>query len=76
MPYILSSKKIIARTNNLQLIEKNICLHSLRHSIATHLIDNGATLEFVKDFLGHSEINTSHIYARRRKIKEIIINQL
>ncbi len=38
--------------------------HSLRHSIATHLLDAGVSLEFVQDHLGHKSINSTSIYAR------------
>lgn len=38
--------------------------HSLRHSIATHLLDAGVALEFVQDHLGHKSINSTSIYAR------------
>jgi len=38
--------------------------HSLRHSIATHLLDAGATLEFIQDHLGHQSIRSTSIYAR------------
>lgn len=62
-------KKIIARTGNKAILEKNITLHCLRHSIAVHLMDNGETFEYVKTFLGHSVADTSLIYARRRKRK-------
>jgi len=38
--------------------------HSLRHSIATHLLDAGVSLEFVQDHLGHRSIRSTSIYAR------------
>jgi site-specific recombinase XerD len=39
----------------------------MRRSIATHLMDNGADINFVKDFLGHVLLDTTHIYSKRRK---------
>jgi site-specific recombinase XerD len=38
--------------------------HNLKHSIATHLLDAGADLSFVKDWLGHANIQNTTIYAR------------
>jgi site-specific recombinase XerD len=38
--------------------------HGLKHSIATHLLDAGADLAFVKDWLGHANIQNTTIYAR------------
>lgn len=60
-------KEIINLTQNNQLKSKGITLHCLRHSIATHLIDNGANIEFVQLLLGHSEIDTTHLYSKRRQ---------
>ena len=45
-------------------LNKNICLHSLRHSIATHLLENGMKVEYVRDFLGHNQLKTTQIYTR------------
>ncbi|WP_417358585.1 tyrosine-type recombinase/integrase [Flavobacterium sp.] len=56
-------KKIIMRTNNPELINKKISLHSLRHSIAHHLIENNASTDFIKGFLGHSK----YIYSVKNK---------
>jgi integrase/recombinase XerD len=43
-------------------IEKQICLHSLRHSIATHLLQQEMTLEQIAKFLGHRTIRATQIY--------------
>jgi len=41
-----------------------ITLHSLRHSIATHLLAGGLSVEQVRDFLGHTNIESTQIYTR------------
>ncbi len=43
-------------------IQKEIGLHTLRHSIATHLLQSGMTLEEVSQFLGHSSLESTQIY--------------
>ena len=45
-------------------IRKRITLHSLRHSIATHLLNQGLPLESVRDFLGHARLESTQIYTR------------
>jgi site-specific recombinase XerD len=69
-------KELILKTNNAKLIRKEITLHCLRHSIATHLIDKGASIEFVQQLLGHAEIDTVHLYSKRRKQQLKIKSQL
>tara|TARA_B100000508_G_C11464864_1_gene281193 strand:- start:1079 stop:2002 length:924 start_codon:yes stop_codon:yes gene_type:complete len=64
-------KQIIERASNYEITEKEITLHNLRHSIATHLLEKGADIEFVRSFLGHAEIDMVQVYARRRKRKRI-----
>lgn len=69
-------REIINRTQNPELIRKEITLHCLRHSIATHLMDNGASIEFVQQLLGHAEIDTAHLYSKRRKQQLKILSQI
>jgi len=45
-------------------LARHYTCHSLRHSIATHLLDAGLPLEFVQDHLGHRSIRSTSIYAR------------
>jgi hypothetical protein len=47
-----------------RLLEEKRKFHCLKHSIATHLLDAGADLAFVKDWLGHATIQNITIYAR------------
>ena len=49
-------------------------LHDLRASITHHLLDNGADINFVKDFLGHVRIDTTHLYAMKRKLYAKLLN--
>jgi len=59
---LLRLKILMARTENTDLQQKEIGLHTLRHSIATHLLQNGMKLESIAKFLGHSSLESTQIY--------------
>lgn len=67
-------KVLIERTGNLELKEKQITVHSLRHSIATHLLEQGIAVEQVRMFLGHSQLETTQIYTHisKEQLKELV----
>jgi len=58
----LRLKLLQQRTDNLELKNKSVRLHVLRHSIATHLLQNGMSLENIARFLGHSSLESTQVY--------------
>lgn len=61
--------KIIKHYSEKAGIKKDITPHTLRHSFAAHLLENGAQLKYIKEMLGHSDVSSTQIYAQFIKNK-------
>jgi integrase/recombinase XerD len=67
--YNKALKEILKRTE----VKTETTLHHLRHSIATHLLEGGLSLEYVRDFLGHAFLESTQIYT---KVNQRQLNRL
>lgn len=68
---LLRLKQLQHQTENEDLIEKEIGLHTLRHSIATHLLQAGMELESIARFLGHSTLESTQIYTHLAGVEQM-----
>lgn len=61
----------LLRASDLDISARQVSLHSLRHSIASHLLKSGMRLEDVAHFLGHRRLTTTQIYTHLEKKNEL-----
>lgn len=74
-PYsVRSAQQIFMYAKKAAGISKSITFHGLRHSFATHLLEKGVDIKYIKDILGHFDIKTTerYVHVARKKLVNIV----
>jgi len=68
-----SVQRIIKRYSEIAGITKSVTPHTLRHSFAVNLLENGADIFYIKEMLGHADVCTTQFYlhATNRRLEEV-----
>lgn len=67
-------QQIFSNAKRKAMISKDVGIHSLRHSFATHLLEKGTDIKYIKDLLGHFDIKTTerYLHVSRKKMVNIV----